>query len=340
MKIAFFGIGIGSKNKSNEWLEVWYPEPAYQIDIELNESLLNSIQANTIDASSNLKLAKTLSRSETENSVIFDESIKLLENQPPGLIITLMIEDKPPETTPECYLKLHCLSHCLVKPNQINLDGIFNHLKTIAWTNHGPIDATEIDDVITKMHLLGKRVDITSVDKFPKMTDYVVPPSVRIANTSRVRLGAYLGEGTTIMHEGFVNFNAGTEGPNMVEGRISAGVFCAKGTDIGGGASIMGTLSGGGKETISIGRGCLLGANSGIGISLGDNCIVEAGLYITAGTIVSVVDSMHKETNLKKARELSKANDLLFRRNSVSGQVECLRNKSTVALNSDLHKSN
>ena len=190
------------------------------------------------------------------------------------------------------------------------------------------------------MHLLGKRVDITSVDKFPKMTDYVVPPSVRIANTSRVRLGAYLGEGTTVMHEGFVNFNAGTEGPNMVEGRISAGVFCAKGTDIGGGASIMGTLSGGGKETISIGQGCLLGANSGIGISLGDNCIVEAGLYITAGTIVSVIDSMHKETNFKKARELSKANDLLFRRNSVSGQVECLRNKSTVALNSDLHKSN
>ena len=165
-------------------------------------------------------------------------------------------------------------------------------------------------------------------------------PSVRIANTSRVRLGAYLGEGTTVMHEGFVNFNAGTEGPNMVEGRISAGVFCAKGTDIGGGASIMGTLSGGGKETISIGQGCLLGANSGIGISLGDNCIVEAGLYITAGTIVSEVDSMHKEKNLKKARELSKANDLLFRRNSVSGQVECLRNKSTVALNSDLHKSN
>ena len=176
MKIAFFGIGIGSKNKRNEWLEVWYPEPAYQIDIDLNESLLNSIQTNTIDASSNLKLAKTLSRSETENSVIFDESIKLLENQPPGLTITLMIEDKPPETTPECYLKLHCLSHRLVKPNQINLDGIFNHLKTIAWTNHGPIDATEIDDVITKMHLLGKRVDITSVDKFPKMTDYVVPP--------------------------------------------------------------------------------------------------------------------------------------------------------------------
>ena len=167
-------------------------------------------------------------------------------------------------------------------------------------TNHGPIDATEIDDVITKMHLLGKRVDITSVDKFPKMTDYVVPPSVRIANTSRVRLGAYLGEGTTVMHEGFINFNAGTEGPNMVEGRISAGVFCAKGTDIGGGASIMGTLSGGGKETISIGQGCLLGANSGIGISLGDNCIVEAGLYITAGTIVSEVDSKHKEKNLKK----------------------------------------
>ena len=186
----------------------------------------------------------------------------------------------------------------------------------------------------------GKLLSIFSVDKFPPMLNYVVPDGVRIADGSRVRLGAYLGKGTTVMHEGFINFNAGTEGTSMVEGRISAGVFCGAGSDIGGGASIMGTLSGGGDIVISVGKQCLLGANSGLGIPLGDRCTVEAGLYITAGTIVTLVDNKGMEGPVLKARELSNGDDLLFRRNSLTGRVECLTNKSHVELNQELHLNN
>jgi 2,3,4,5-tetrahydropyridine-2-carboxylate N-succinyltransferase len=186
----------------------------------------------------------------------------------------------------------------------------------------------------------GNPLSVNCVDKFPKLVDYVVPSGVRIADTSRVRLGAYVGEGTTVMHEGFINFNAGTEGPNMIEGRVSAGVFCDAGTDVGGGASIMGTLSGGGNMVIAMGEKCLLGANSGLGIPLGDRCTLEAGLYITAGTIVTMLDDSKQATGKVKARELAGKSDLLFRRNSVTGTVECLTNKSAVELNHELHASN
>ena len=213
-------------------------------------------------------------------------------------------------------------------------------LKNIAWTNVGAIDINELPARALEARLAGTPIYVDCVDKFPKMVDYVVPSGVRIADTRRVRLGAYVGEGTTVMHEGFVNFNAGTEGPNMVEGRISAGVFCGAGSDIGGGASIMGTLSGGGTEVISLGKKCLLGANAGVGITLGDGCTIEAGLYITGGTVVTMLDDQKKLSNKIKARDLSGSSNLLFRRNSITGTVECLTNKVAVELNQDLHKGN
>ena len=242
---------------------------------------------------------------------------------------------KPPESVSDAYLRLHLLSHCLVAPNSINVEGIFGLLPIVAFTNKGPIDpdyATE-----NRMRLQRQGIVIHSLDKFPPLLNYVTPPRVRIADAARVRLGAHLAPGTTVMHEGFVNFNAGTLGASMVEGRISQGVVVGDGTDIGGGASIMGTLSGGGTEVISLGKRCLLGANAGIGISLGDDCVVEAGLYVTAGTKVILVEGdNHTE---KKARELSGRSGLLYRRNSVSGAVEVLpRTGVGVELNQGLHQ--
>jgi 2,3,4,5-tetrahydropyridine-2-carboxylate N-succinyltransferase len=256
------------------------------------------------------------------------------------LVITILAQDTPPQSVPEAYLKLHLLSHRLVKPHGTDLSGIFGTLKNIAWTNEGAIDIDELPARMAQARANGSVLTVDCVDKFPKMVDYVVPSGVRIADASRVRLGAYVGDGTTVMHEGFINFNAGTEGPNMIEGRVSAGVFCGAGSDIGGGASIMGTLSGGGNMVISMGEKCLLGANSGLGIPLGDRCTVEAGLYITAGTIVTLLDDQRQPTGKLKARELAGKSDLLFRRNSVSGAVECLTNKTVVELNQALHNAN
>ncbi len=211
---------------------------------------------------------------------------RLAESRKP-LVAVLLAEDAAPATTPEAYLKLHLLSHRLVKPHGTSLAGIFPLLPNVAWTNEGAVDLGELAERQLEARLKGELLEVFSVDKFPKMTDYVVPSGVRIADTARVRLGAYIGEGTTIMHEGFVNFNAGTAGPGMIEGRVSAGVFVGKGSDLGGGCSTMGTLSGGGNIVISVGEGCLIGANAGIGIPLGDRCTVESGLYITAGTKVA-----------------------------------------------------
>ncbi|MBM3742174.1 MAG: 2,3,4,5-tetrahydropyridine-2,6-dicarboxylate N-succinyltransferase, partial [Actinobacteria bacterium] len=221
-----------------------------------------------------------------------------------------------PKDAIDAYLRLHLLSHRLALPNSMNLDSIFGLLTNTVWTSLGPVPIDVIDEVAFNSRRRGEHLTIHGVDKFPRMTDYVVPSGVRIADASRVRLGAHLAAGTTVMHEGFCNFNAGTLGTSMVEGRISAGVIVDDGSDIGGGASIMGTLSGGGKEVIRVGKRCLLGANSGLGISLGDDCIIEAGLYVTAGTLVKLPDS-----NVVKARELSGANNLLFRRNSQTGAV-------------------
>jgi 2,3,4,5-tetrahydropyridine-2,6-dicarboxylate N-succinyltransferase len=233
----------------------------------------------------------------------------------------------------DAYLRLHLLSHRLVRPHQANLDGLFGVLNNVAWTSHGPVDPTAVPAVQRRFHLAGEPFQVSSVDKFPRMTDYVVPGGVRIADADRVRLGAHLAEGTTVMHEGFVNFNSGTLGASMVEGRISAGVVVGDGSDIGGGASIMGTLSGGGTSVISIGERCLLGANAGLGISLGDDCIVEAGLYVTAGSRVTLPDGQ-----VVKAGELSGADGLLFRRNSQTGAIEAMpRSGSWAGLNAALH---
>ena len=249
--------------------------------------------------------------------------------------VTTVIElDNPPLSTSDAYLRLHLLSHCLVAPNSVNLEGIFGLLPIVAFTTRGPVSPEHYE--AHRDALMTSGATITSLDRFPPLLNYVTPSGVRIADASRVRLGAHLAPGTTVMHEGFVNFNAGTLGASMVEGRISQGVVIGDGTDIGGGASIMGTLSGGGKEVISVGKRCLLGANSGIGISLGDDCVVEAGLYVTAGTKVQIVDSA--DTVDAKARDLTGKPNLLFRRNSMSGAVEVLsRNGSGVELNSALH---
>jgi 2,3,4,5-tetrahydropyridine-2,6-dicarboxylate N-succinyltransferase len=251
--------------------------------------------------------------------------------------------DAPPADTYDAYLRLHLLSARLVKPHEVALDGLFGTLTNVVWTSHGPCPVDDFAE--TRARLLaahpGERVVVTSVDKFPRMTDYVMPTGVRIGDADRVRLGAYLAEGTVVMHEGFVNFNAGTLGTSMVEGRISAGVVIGEGSDLGGGASIMGTLSGGGTEVIQVGARCLIGANAGLGISLGDDCVVEAGLYLTAATKVALLPGAlpgKASQTVVKASELSGASGLLFRRNSVTGQVEALpRSGVGVHLNPALH---
>jgi 2,3,4,5-tetrahydropyridine-2-carboxylate N-succinyltransferase len=249
--------------------------------------------------------------------------------------VTIVIDDlaAPPADVPDAYLRLHLLSSRLVRPHEVSLDGIFGVLPNVAWTTHGPVDPADLPAVRQRVLAGGDVLQVLGVDKFPRMVDYVVPSGVRIADADRVRLGAHLAEGTTVMHEGFVNYNAGTLGASMVEGRISAGVVVGDGSDVGGGASIMGTLSGGGTEVISVGERCLLGANSGLGISLGDECIVEAGLYLTAGTLVRLPDG-----EVVKARELSGADGLLFRRHAQTGAVEAApRSGRWSGLNAALH---
>ena len=238
----------------------------------------------------------------------------------------------PPTDTHDVWLRLHLLSHRLITPNSANMTGAFGLLTNVAWTSAGPVEAATFN--AHRLRAAVGHVTVFGVDKFPRMVDYVIPSGVRIADADRVRLGAHLAEGTTVMHEGFVNFNAGTLGPSMVEGRISQGVVVGADSDIGGGASIMGTLSGGGTEVISIGTGCLLGANAGIGISLGNDCIVEAGCYVTGGSRITLPDG-----SVVKARELSGRDGLLFRRNSVSGALEAVdrTGRAWGALNSELH---
>lgn len=249
-------------------------------------------------------------------------------------LVSIEIElDKAPTSVSDAYLRLHLLSHRLVKPHGLNLEGIFGILNNVVWTSYGPCAVDGFELTRAKLKAAYGNVNVFGIDKFPRMVDYVIPSGVRIADADRVRLGAHLAHGTTVMHEGFVNFNAGTLGTSMVEGRISSGVVVDDGSDIGGGASIMGTLSGGGKEVISIGKKCLLGANSGLGISLGENCVIEAGTYITAAAKVRLPDG-----EIVKAGTLSGANNLLFRRNSQDGCLEVImRTGSWGGLNSVLH---
>ena len=256
------------------------------------------------------------------------------------LLVRTVVDDlqAPPADTADVWLRLHLLSHRLVAPHSVNLDGIFGKLTNVVWTDLGPCAVEDFETTRLRMTEAHGRVTVLGVDKFPRMTDYVLPTGVRIADADRVRLGAHLADGTTVMHEGFVNYNAGTLGASMVEGRISAGVVVGDGSDVGGGASIMGTLSGGGKAVISVGRRCLIGANAGIGISLGDDCVVEAGCYITAGTKVSVRDGSSAEAKVLKAIELSGASNVLFRRNSTTGAVEAVPwGGDGIELNADLH---
>ena len=299
-----FGIGIATQNEAGQILECWFHT---------------------------LGLGTKTGTDKYPELLTTDEIRKVKR-------INLSIEidlNKPAKDVADVYLRLQLLSHRIVKPHGLNLEGIFNILPNLVWSSVGPCEVATFNQVQPRLRAKYGNLVVYGVDKFPRMIDYVIPEGVRIADGDRVRLGAYLSAGTTVMHEGFVNFNAGTLGKSMVEGRISAGVIVGDGSDIGGGASIMGTLSGGGKEIISIGQRTLLGANSGIGISLGDDCVVEAGAYITAGSKISLPDG-----TTVKAKELSGANNLLFRRNSQSGALEALpKTGSWSGLNSVLHSN-
>jgi 2,3,4,5-tetrahydropyridine-2-carboxylate N-succinyltransferase len=337
------GLGVGTRNQKGDWLEVFYAAPLMKPSSAVLEAVKQTLQyaggnvALDLDNNGLKALEKALRAAGEINQA--DIALSLLDSSQPR-VATLIETDTNPQSVPEAYLKLHLLSHRLVKPHQIALTGIFGVLPNVAWTSQGAVDLNELSNRQLQARLRGELLEVMSVDKFPKMSNYVVPSGVRIAHTARVRLGAYLGEGTTIMHEGFVNFNAGTEGPGMVEGRISAGVFVGAGSDLGGGCSTMGTLSGGNNVIISLGKGCLIGANAGVGIPLGDRCTIEAGLYITAGAVVALLDGEGKLVQKVKARDLAGKNDLLFRRNSVNGAIEVLTNKSAIELNAELHAHN
>ncbi|WP_257283833.1 2,3,4,5-tetrahydropyridine-2,6-dicarboxylate N-succinyltransferase [Endozoicomonas sp. SESOKO1] len=336
-------IGVGSKNRKDQWLEVFYPKPILNPAPELLESIAKLVGYDGGNTFIELD-SKTLHALEDlfvdiEQTELATITRSLEESEQPR-VITILETDEAPTSTPEAYLKLHLLSHRLVKPHGTDLQGIFPLLPNVAWTSDGAIDLEELPARQLKARTEGRALSVNSVDKFPKMTDYVVPAGVRIAHTARVRLGAYVGEGTTVMHEGFINFNAGTEGKSMVEGRVSAGVMVGEGSDLGGGCSTMGTLSGGNNIVISVGENCLIGANAGLGIPLGDRCIIEAGLYLTAASKVQVLDDQKNVVDVVKAGELSGKSDLLFRRNSLTGALECLTNKSAIELNDELHSHN
>ena len=344
MSTTLFSLafGVGTQNRQGTWLEVFYAQPLLNPSSELIDAVTPILgyeggnQAITFGPAQASQLADALKHIDATQAALLT---RLAESHKP-VVATLLAEDTTLSSTPEAYLKLHLLSHRLVKPHGLSLAGIFPLLPNVAWTSQGAIDLGELAEQQLEARLKGELLEVFSVDKFPKMTDYVVPAGVRIADSARVRLGAYIGEGTTIMHEGFVNFNAGTEGPGMIEGRVSAGVFVGKGSDLGGGCSTMGTLSGGGNIVIKVGEGCLIGANAGIGIPLGDRNTVEAGLYITAGTKVNLLDENNELVKVVKARDLAGQTDLLFRRNSLNGAVECKTHKSAIELNEALHAHN
>lgn len=342
--IHSLGLGLATRNAKNEIIEVYYPAPLLSPDAGLASLLLANcaIQSgeNAVseidETSAHALVTKLLEAKFTEHA----EQVQQINEGQGQLILCVLFTDSTPASVAEAYLKLHLLSHRLCKPHSLNLEGLFAVLHNLAWTNEGAIDLEELPERQLAARLRGTALEVASVDKFPKMTSYVVPAGVRIAHTARVRLGAYLGAGTTVMHEGFVNFNAGTQGPAMVEGRISAGVMVGANSDLGGGCSTMGTLSGGGTQVITVGENCLIGANAGIGIPLANGCTVEAGLYLTAGTKLNVLGTDGALLKTVKAKELVGVEDLLFRRNSLSGSVECVSLKSSIILNDDLHTHN
>jgi 2,3,4,5-tetrahydropyridine-2-carboxylate N-succinyltransferase len=310
-----YGFGLATTTPDGIVLDTWYPDPA---------------------------LGESPSGADIPADLAAAERTDPLRGVAVGALLTRIDLDVAPATVPDAYLRLHLLSHRLVRPHAVNLTGLFDVLTNVAWTSHGPCAIGTINEARARFKAVGLHLAVDSVDKFPRMVDYVVPSGVRIANGDRVRLGAHLAEGTTVMHEGFVNYNAGTLGTSMIEGRVSAGVVIGDGSDVGGGASIMGTLSGGGKEVVSLGERSLLGANSGLGIPLGDDCVVEAGLYLTAGAKVVLVGETGDdgEPSVVKARDLAGRDGLLFRRNSLTGAIEAVRREGTgVTLNSALHSN-
>ena len=301
-----WGFGLATVTAAGTVLDVWYPAP---------------------------ELGSQPAGAKAPAELIAAEGNDELRQVRREVVAAEIVLDQAPAGTADAYLRLHLLSHRLVRPHGLNLDGIFAALPNNAWTSLGPVPVEEFEQVRLRARAAGQHLSVTSIDKFPRMTDYVVPSGVRIGDADRVRLGAHLAAGTTVMHEGFVNFNAGTLGTSMVEGRIVAGVVVDDGSDIGAGASIMGTLSGGGTQVVSIGKRCLLGANGGTGISLGDDCVVEAGLYVTASTKVTLPDG-----SVVKARDLSGQPGLLYIRNSVTGAVEARPRKGEgITLNEALH---
>lgn len=337
------GLGIGTQNRHGEWLEVHYAAPLFRPSPAVVDALLETLGGDIDNRIATLD-ARTLEALEQAfDNAGADQQARLaarLSRARQPVIMTLLADDLAPATVPEAYLKLQLLSHRLARPHDLDLSGIFAVLPNVAWTSRGAIDLDELPDAILDARLQGKHLEVHAVDKFPRMLNYVAPDGVRVGDAARIRLGAYLGTGTTVMQEGFVNFNAGTEGPSMVEGRISAGVFVGRGSDLGGGSSTMGTLSGGNNVVIGIGQECLIGANAGVGIPLGDRCTIEAGLYITAGSVVSLIDASGQPVRSVKARELAGQSGLQFRRNSQTGAIEARANRSAVELNAALHDHN
>ncbi|MGB0732441.1 MAG: 2,3,4,5-tetrahydropyridine-2,6-dicarboxylate N-succinyltransferase [Pontibacterium sp.] len=338
-----FGLGVGTKSSSGEWLEVYYNAPVVNADDAVIAAVAEKVGYQGGNAAIELE-ATQLSDLEaaflSADAKAQAEVVEILKGTSQPLVLTILETDADPETTAEVYLKLSLLSNRLAQPHGLNLNGMFGKLPNVAWTNEGAISLEDLPKRQLAARAQGKVLDVQSVDKFPKMANYAVPAGIRIGDASRIRLGAHVGEGTTVMHEGFINFNAGTLGVSMVEGRISAGVVVGNGSDVGGGASTMGTLSGGNNVVISVGENCLLGANAGLGIPLGDRCTLEAGLYVTGGSKVSVLDDQNQEVSVVKAADLAGTPDLLFRRNSQNGRIEVKTNKSAIELNEELHKHN
>ena len=331
-----FALGLPRLSAGGQPLDYYFPAPQLKPGAALDELMVASFKSGVHD----VEPATVRQFAEALPEGTLRASCLALAETDRALTAVALPADVDIRSTAEAYLKLHLLSHRLTLPNTLNLTNIFAHLPNVAWTSDGPCAVEELPGAMARAYAAGRHLEVTGVDKFPRMTNYVVPSGVRIADASRIRLGAYLGEGTTVMHEGFVNFNAGALGPNMIEGRISQGVSVGAHSDLGGSSSTMGTLSGGGDIVISIGESCLIGANAGTGIPLGDRCTIAAGLYITASTPVTVLDEDGGEVKVVKGRELAGGSDMLFIQNGRSGRVECRSNRRAIELNAQLHAHN
>ncbi len=331
MPVFAFAIGLATRDGQQNIIDCFYPAPLKSPTGELGAAIEATFSPGMAS------LGPEQARQFVEDH---QPSLRPMLEADREMVAVLLPDDRSIASCADAFLKLHLLSHRLALPNTLNLDGIFAHLQTIAWTTDGAIAVAELAERQLRARLRGRHFEVLAVDKFPKMANYVVPAGVRIADGNRIRLGAYLGDGTTVMPSGAVNFNAAALGPNMVEGRISQGVVVGQHSDLGGASSTMGTLAGGGDIVIAIGRHCLIGANGGTGIPLGDRCAIEAGLYITAGTRIAVIDEDGKRVRRAKGRDLAGGSDMLFIRHSETGEVQCRTNRKAIALNEQLHAHN